>query len=93
MNEPQQQTLDLPGPRISRITIGRLHNLGNYEHVRYEVTVDLPPGTSPASVLHSTEQMLNGLEPRPPHSVSEVYRAQKEIEALRITVWNEPSSA
>ena len=47
MNDGQQD-LPLPGPRISRIGIGRLHNLGNYEHVRYEVTVELPPGTSPA---------------------------------------------
>jgi hypothetical protein len=75
----EQQTLDLPGPRISRITIGRLHNLGNYEHVRYEVTVDLPPGTSPASVLHRTEQLLNALEPRGPYSLSEVSNALREI--------------
>jgi hypothetical protein len=76
----EQQTLDLPGPRISRITIGRLHNLGNYEHVRYEVTVDMPPGTSPASVLHATEQMLNALDPKPPHSAYEVLTAQRELQ-------------
>lgn len=75
----EQQPLDLPGPRISRITIGRLHNLGNYEHIRYEVTVELPPGTSPASVLHATEQMLNGLDPKAPHSAHEVLGAQREL--------------
>lgn len=75
----KQQAFDLPGPRISRITIGRLHNLGNYEHVRYEVTVDLPPGTSPASVLHATEHMLNALEPKGPYSAYEVLNAQREL--------------
>jgi hypothetical protein len=74
-----QQTLDLPGPRISRITIGRLHNLGNYEHVRYEVTVELPPGTSPASVLHRTEQLLNDLQPKAPHHAYEVLGARREL--------------
>lgn len=76
---PEQTSFSLPGPRISRITIARLHNLGNYEHVRYEVTVELPPGTSPASVLHATEKMLNAMEPKPPHSVYEVLNAQREL--------------
>lgn len=63
-----QQHLPLPGPRISRITIGRLHNLGNYEHVRYEVTVELPAGTSPASVMRELEDTLATLEPKQPVS-------------------------
>jgi hypothetical protein len=61
-----QQTLPLAGPRISRVTLGRLHNLGNYEHIRYEVSVELPPGTAPASVIGDLEDMLNDLEPRSP---------------------------
>lgn len=64
----EQQALPLPGPRISRITLARLHNLGNYEHVRYEVTVELPPGTSPASVARELEDTLNALEPKQPVS-------------------------
>jgi hypothetical protein len=67
-----QQNLPLAGPRVSRISIGRLHNLGNYEHVRYEVTVELPPGTSPASVARELTEILDGLEPRAPYSASEV---------------------
>jgi len=73
-----QQTL-LPGPRISRVTLGRLHNLGNYEHVRYEVTVELPPGTSPASVIHELEQTLNGLEPKSPISAWELRTALEDL--------------
>jgi hypothetical protein len=56
-----QLSLALPGPRVSRVTIGRLHNLGNYEHIRYEVTVELPPGTAPASVVRELEDTLNAL--------------------------------
>ena len=29
-----------PQARVSKITVGRLHNLGNYEHVRYEIAVE-----------------------------------------------------
>ena len=47
-----------PQSRVSKITVGRLHNLGNYEHVRYEVTVELPPGTAPASVVRDLEDTL-----------------------------------
>lgn len=76
---PEQTSFSLPGPRISRITIARLHNLGNYEHVRYEVTVELPPGTSPASVLHTLDRLVAELEPRGPYSKSEVYLAQRKV--------------
>lgn len=62
----EQATLHLSGPRISRVTIGRLHNLGNYEHVRFEVTVELPPGTSPASVIGEMTTTLDDMDPKPP---------------------------
>lgn len=75
----EQQALSLPGPRISRITLGRLHNLGNYEHVRYEVTVELPPGTSPASVARELEDTLNALEPRQPVSDWDLRQAVKTL--------------
>lgn len=29
--------------KVIKITIARLYNLGNYEHVRYEITADVPP--------------------------------------------------
>ena len=75
----EQQALNLPGPRISRITLGRLHNLGNYEHVRYEVTVELPPGTSPASVARELEDTLNALEPKQPVSDWDLRQAVKTL--------------
>lgn len=75
----EQQALNLPGPRISRITLGRLHNLGNYEHVRYEVTVELTPGTSPASVARELEDTLNALEPKQPVSDWDLRQAVKTL--------------
>lgn len=52
---------------ITKITIGRLYNLGNYEHVRYELTADIPAGESPATCLIGMEKLLAALNPaRPP---------------------------
>lgn len=73
MNE--QASLPLPGPRVSRVTIGRLYNLGNYEHVRLEVSVDMPPGSSPASVLGDLDALMAGMNPKAPHSDYAVGRA------------------
>lgn len=48
--------------RISRITVGRVHNLGNYENIRYEVTVDVADGDNPAEILNSLETTLEDLQ-------------------------------
>lgn len=48
---------------ISKITIGRLYNLGNYEHIRYEVTVDVAPGESAAQAVLGLESIMRGLKP------------------------------
>lgn len=46
-------------PRVSRISIGRLKNLGNYEHIRYEVTVEIPEGVDATATLKTVETALN----------------------------------
>lgn len=69
-----------PGPRIERVTLGRLHNLGNYEHIRYEITLHIPEGTSPASVMAECEDLLNSLEPRAPVNVSTVLTARRRLQ-------------
>lgn len=86
----EQQTL-FRGPRVSRVTIGRLHNLGNYEHVRYEVTVDLDPGTCPASVLRELEDALNGLSPKQPVSDYEVLNATRTLAKPEPTLADMPA--
>lgn len=49
--------------RITRITIGRLYNLGSYEHVRYELTVEIPEGESPTVAVMGMEKILEGMKP------------------------------
>jgi len=57
MSEPSEST------RVSRIAIGRLHNLGNYEHIRYDVTVDLVNGENPGLIIQRLEKLLAALKP------------------------------
>lgn len=76
---------DLPlifdkGPRITRLTIARLHNRGNYEHSRYEVTVDIPPGVDPGSVFREVEGTLAALKPNSPVNY---YELQRSIKAMQ----------
>lgn len=49
--------------KVSRITIARLYNLGNYEHVRYEISIDIPPGGSAKNTLTDLMEILKGLKP------------------------------
>lgn len=51
--------MDTNKTRISRITIGRLVNLGNYEHIRYEVTAEIAPDDDPVAVLRHIEGALD----------------------------------
>lgn len=51
--------------KISRITIGRLHNLGNYEHVRYEISVDIGSDDDAGIVLKNLETVLNDMQINP----------------------------
>lgn len=54
-NENIQQT------RVVRLTVGRVHNLGNYENMRYEIVVDVAPGDDPSKILCTLEALLNDL--------------------------------
>jgi len=49
--------------KVTRITIGRLFNLGNYEHIRYDITVDVAPGESAATAMVGLEKIVAGLAP------------------------------
>jgi hypothetical protein len=48
---------------ITKITIGRLYNLGNYEHVRYELTAEIPEGKSATIAVLGMEKILAGMKP------------------------------
>lgn len=49
--------------KVSRITIGRVYNLGNYENVRYELSVDIGPGESAAAAGRGLSKIINALKP------------------------------
>lgn len=53
----------MSNPRISKITVGRLFNLGSYEHVRYELTVEIPEGESAVSAITGMERLLEAMNP------------------------------
>lgn len=69
----------MPKPKstISRITITRLYNLGNYEHVRYELTADVPAGCSAKMAASNLVKILRACNPKPPHSWHEITRAKE----------------
>ena len=77
-----------PQARVSKITVGRLHNLGNYEHVRYEIAVDIPEGASATQTLGNVERVLAGLDPKPPVSDYDLQRAVAAL-AKPVDTWPE----
>jgi len=78
--------------RVSRITIARLHNCGNYEHVRYEISVDVAPSANPASIAEELEGLLEDLKPQRTDYDYELVNARtilaksaNELSAMEIT--------
>lgn len=71
--------------KVSRITIGRLYNLGNYEHIRYEIAVDVENGDDAGKTMRNLEKILAALDPKPQalddyslSSLSELEKLAKE---------------
>lgn len=62
-------------PVVTSLTVARLHNLGNYEHVRYEVNVTVPDGFNPSAVLEDVTAILADLKPSPV-SINQVIHAR-----------------
>lgn len=78
--------------RVSRISVGRVYNLGNYEHVRYEITVDIPEGESAARAIVGVERIIAGLKPIKDSVESEAQLAHaaarlEEMEAADADTW------
>jgi hypothetical protein len=76
MSEAVQQ---IEKTRITGITIDRLHNLGNYEHVKYSVRVEIAPGDDPGKILTSLEAILDDLRAESGVSSYELRRAHETI--------------
>lgn len=63
--------------RVTRIAVQRLHNLGNYESIRYEVFVDIAPDDDAGKVLTTLEQILTDVQAKQTVSSYELERAKK----------------
>ena len=48
-------------PRVTRLTLGRVYNLGNYENMRVEVQVEVPTGSSATAAFVTVERLLSEL--------------------------------
>jgi len=69
---------------VTKITIGRLYNLGSYEHVRYEISVEVKEGESAATAMLGLEKILSELNPRTStNSRQELAREFHRITELR----------
>lgn len=70
--------------RITRITVSRLYNLGNYENCSYSITVDVAEGESAARCVRGLEHILQGLKPlRDVLSPQEAARKRESIEQMK----------
>lgn len=49
--------------RVTSVSLDRLHNLGNYEHIKFSVRVDLNEGDDPGTVIYRLERLLGALAP------------------------------
>lgn len=64
--------------RVSKITIGRLFNLGSYEHIRYEVTVDIGENESAEEALIGVERIFAAINPK-----NKPYKSRDDIKRDR----------
>lgn len=52
-----------PKSKIARLTLARLYNTGNYEHIRFEISADVPKGGSAKQTLLDMGAILARLKP------------------------------
>lgn len=83
--------------KVKTLSVGRLYNIGNYEHIRFEVTVEIPPGVKTRDVLTDTVATLQLLKPlKKPFNydahkaaVLKVAEELTESEKLHIEEWRD----
>lgn len=83
--------------RITQITVARLYNLGNYEHVRFEINAEVPKGGSPKQTLFDLAAIAQRLKPvKKPYdydnmvkTLNKVSEELSEYEKSNIEEWRE----
>jgi hypothetical protein len=58
---PENGTAPAERTRVTRLHVGRVYNLGNYENQRVEITVDIAEGDDPGRVYRNLEGILANL--------------------------------
>lgn len=75
---------------ITTITVKRLYNTGSYEHVSYELSVDVKEGESAAAALLGVERILEALNPKTStHSRGELDREARSIKTMHEKLSND----
>jgi len=72
---------------ITKITIGRLFNLGSYEHVRYELTAEVHDHEKAQDIIIALERILEALKPERSSCVSsrgEIERENHRIAGMKL---------
>lgn len=75
--------------KATKITIGRLFNLGSYEHIRYEITVEISENDSARDALVGLEKILAALAPERNCCVKtelDLERGEHRIKELRASL-------
>jgi len=70
---------------VTKITIGRLYNLGSYEHVRYEISVEVRDGESAKDAMLGVEKILTALAPESKccvQSQGEIEREKHRVDGM-----------
>lgn len=75
--------------KATKITIGRLFNLGSYEHIRYEISVEISENESARDALVGLEKILSALAPERNCCVKtkdDLERGQSRIDELQASL-------
>ncbi len=67
-----------PKSKLTKITMARLYNLGHYEHVRFELSAEVPKGGSAKQTFLDLGAILARLRP-----IEKPYNYERAKEALK----------
>lgn len=65
--------------KVKTITVARLYNTGDYEHVRYELSADVPKDSSACKVMQGLLAILHACSPKCPVSRNRMKDLQDRI--------------
>lgn len=61
--DKEPETEVAPRARVTRVSIDRLYNLGNYEHIKYSIGIEIPEGADVLESVSKLRQVLRALKP------------------------------